>query len=445
MAESGRLESDYSVLNRIGGSNPPLSFFKIFMLKKYLFLFILCNFNLMSAMVYDNRFFPLYLKYPIRRPWQCNYFQLQPFFMRADEAQGISDKIAMPNIFGHYDLINIANALLISSRVNQNPLRSDLRSLTSIPFNSDGRLDSQGLAAFGEFALNPFLSIGFSSLFMHVNSRNLFFLDNANNAIGQRQFLFNLRENLNNKLGLTPAIFSKTMFGDIDLYLRFGSWWPYCFKFRAIDLGLKVGVLIPSSDELNINNPAAIPSGSKHWGMYLTFENQYEVKEDWFFNLMLRASKRFSKTEHLRIPIAREPINYGAFIAPINVNPGWTFAFSPRATFEGIRSGLGCSVWYTLVSHLHDSFSRPENLLLPNVDKQTSNLLLTEGIDRLTEFSSWGTEHVTVSVFYDFARLRDCPKYFPRLSFHWDIPVNWLVSKRAPLTNGISLTLDIDF
>ena len=58
--------------------------------------------------------------------------------MRADCAQGEVEKEPIPDLFGQYDLIDIINALLKSGRINENPLRSDLQGLTSIPFKRKG-------------------------------------------------------------------------------------------------------------------------------------------------------------------------------------------------------------------------------------------------------------------------------------------------------------------
>ena len=52
---------------------------------------------------------------------------------------------------------------------------------------------------------------------------------------------------------------------------------------------------------------------------------------------------------------------------------------------------------------------------------------------------------MTVGAFYDFGRVWDCPRLYPKISAYWDIPVNWLVSKRASKTNSVSLMVEFDF
>ena len=250
--------------------------------------------------------------------------------------------------------------------------------------------------------------------------------------------LYALKEQLHKELGITPAVYRKTGMGDSDLYLRLGNRWEYTCKFRRIDVALRTGFLLPTADETPLNNPAAVPlGGEKHWGAYLGFEGEFEFKEDLIGGLQLRASKRFTRTSVRHMPHTEEPSRYGTVVGPLRVDPGWTFVFNPYFSYEGLREGFGLKAQYTLTSHLEDKLA----------DKRTDEerKRITTNLRPVEERSSWGTEYITIGAFYDFGRVWECPRLYPRISAYWDIPVSWLVAKRASKTNSVSLMFELDF
>lgn len=404
---------------------------------KRLLCFLLVG-SAMQAMVFDNRFLPLYLKPITRRCDAQSYVRLQPFFMHADRAFSELSKLNIPDIYGPYDLVRLSHALVDLGF--ENPLRSDFQARSTLPWTRRGRLDAQGLAFLYEQYVGYCFSIGVNAMFAHVSSRSEFLFRGAEAELpqGDREYLLSVKEKVHRELGLVPALYSKTGFGDIDLYLRFGSWWDYTLKFRRIESGIKLGVLIPTASETPIHNPAAIPlGGEKHWGAYLGLETEFELKEDMKVGLMFRASKRFPRTSLHRMPLADEPSNYGAIVGPLNVDPGWTFVFNPTFALEGLREGFGVAAQYILVSHLGDRFTDKRSL-----SEQTR---LPARLGPVAARSSWGAEYVTVGAFYDFGKIRECPTLYPKISAYWDIPVNWLISKRASKTNSVSLMLELNF
>lgn len=406
---------------------------------KYIALITLFAVSSVKSMDYDSsKFFPLFQKPFVTTPCVYGHGQVQPFFMRADDAQGDVEKEPIPDLFGTYDLVCIINALLKSGKLNENPLRSDLQGLPSIPFRREGRIDAQGMAFFYQWPIACNWYLGTSFLFMHVNSRVEFCLDSSviDLAPGDRSYLFKLKEQLNKDLDLLPPLYSRTVFGDVVFFLKYSCFMPYTFKFRSINFIPEVGIYIPTSPRSLLNNPASIPvGGERRWGAYFGFENQYEVREDWFAKIMFRAIKRFKSDEEERLPIDFEPINYGALKSVTGINPGWTFVFAPSVFLKGIREGLGISVLYTLVSHLQDRVTSctpceklPFEGLQPNIKE-------------FERRSSWGSEYVSIGLFYDLAKERDCCRY-PTVSVYWDIPVDWLISERSARTHSISLLVD---
>lgn len=137
------------------------------------------------------------------------------------------------------------------------------------------------------------------------------------------------------------------------------------------------------------------------------------------------------------MPVDCEPANYGAIVGPLSVNPGWTFVFNPYVSVEGLREGFGLKAQYTLVSHLRDRFSDARS-----ADEQER---LPSKLGRIQELSSWGMEHVTIGAFYDFGLVKESPCLYPKISAYWDIPVNWLVSKRSAKTSSVSLMFELNF
>ena len=407
------------------------------------FILSFCFYNMLNGMIYDNRYFPLYLKPIERKPCSFGHIQVQPFFMRADSAQGELEHIPIPDINGTYDLVQVINSLLKVGTLEENPLRSDLQGISTLPFKREGRIDSQGIAFFYEVPLWYNFALGTSFLFMHVNSRVEFCLDRSCLEVGNgdRQYLFDLNGKLDQVLGVTPPIYNQTVFGDTDLYLRWSCSFPYFFKFRDVGLAFKLGSIIPSSPITPYNNPAAVPvGGQKHWGVYLDLENRYEIKEDWFVGLMFRAIKRLPRTSQGHFPVLFEPYNYGALIGENDINPGWTFVFNPSVRLDGLRDGFGLTALYTLVSHLQNivNISAVQGTQCNTVNTQDIALNLENQSFR----SSWGMEYVTLGAYYDFSKTRDYGKLLPMISFYWDVPVDWLVSKRSARTNAMSFTVD---
>ncbi len=388
-----------------------------------------------QAMVFDNRFLLLYLKPFTRRCDALSHVRVQPFFMHADRAFSDID-MSIPDINGLYDQRVLAQALVDTGHPQS--LRSDFRLRTCIPWARHGRLDAQGIAFLYEQSLTPWLSAGVDMAFAHVAMRHQFALSGAEEQLppGDKEYLLQAKEAMHQQLGLRPALFSKTLFGDVDLYLRFGSIWDYTLKFRRIDASVKFGVYVPSATARDLDNPAAIPlGGDKHWGVYGGFESEWELKEDLSIGLMFRAIKRLKKTQQLRIPLLTEPQEYGVLVGPVEVDPGWTFVFNPSVDTAHLRRGLGLKAGYTLVAHLKDTYSdcRPTDFR----KKFPGNLVKHD--------SSWGAEYITIGAYYDFEKVYECPSLYPKISLYWDIPVNWLVSKRAAKTTSVSLMFELDF
>lgn len=397
-------------------------------------LVVLSSLGTIQAMVFDNRFMPLYLKPFIRRFDALSHLRVQPFFMHADRAFAEDGEMPIPNIHGFYDQQVLARALVDAGFPE--PLRSDFRLRTSIPWNRRGRLDAQGIALLYEQAVAPWCSIGVNVAFAHVAMRHRFTLTDEQIAEGDKEYLLQAKDAMHKEIGLQPALFSKILFGDVDLYLRFGGIWDYTLRFRRIDASVKFGVYMPSAAERDLANPASFSlGGDKHWGVYGGFESEWELREDLSVGLMVRAIKRLEKTQTLRLPVLTEPQEYGVLRGPVSVDPGWTFVFNPTVDTAHLRRGFGLRAGYSLVAHLEDSYS----------DRRPIEAQRKFPLKLPQSFSSWGAEYISIGAYYDFDKVQDCPSLYPKISLYWDIPVNWLVSKRAAKTTSVSLMFELDF
>lgn len=442
-----------------------LTFFSKKIFKLIVLQFLVFN---LKAMVFDNRFLPLYFKPFIYQATMPSHFRIQPLFMRAEKATGLSDdqinngaKINIPDIFGNYDLIAMDDALQLSGRTDKSLLRPDLQLEGRIPFKRPSRIDAQGIAFYYQQALTNNLQIGTSFLFLNIDSRTEFcFSKNVNLPMGDSAEIFNTKAKIHKLLGVTPPLYSQVAFGDLDVYLRLFLGWDYTCKFRKILAAIKLGMIAPtatdmvSKNDCAINNPAAIPLGGYgHWGIYTALETDFELKEDLTASVYFRAIKRFEKSGFYRMPTrANEPLNYGALIGKFSRDPGWTFVVNPVVTFYGLKDGLGARLMYTGVRHLADNFRDCRQL--PNSIRNNSDVEDAErsretnfsiDFERVRDLSKWGMEHITVGLFYDFSYYSVCPKIRPILSLYWDIPINGLFARRSVQTNVVSLAFEMSF
>lgn len=387
------------------------------------------------AMVYDNRFFPLYSRTYSRTPLKPSNIIPEPFIMTAnDAALDNDDSVGIPEIFGKYDLNNLATA--IDELTGMNPLENgqfDNLIGRMIIYNMKGKLEAQGFAIEYNQYLTENVSFGFNFFGMHVFSRINFELAEPM-ILGlepdQIDNLDKLRRSMQQSVGLLAPKFSRAGFSDIDLYFRFGNLWEYTYKFRRIDAGLRIGTMIPTGLTREVNNPASVPfGGNGFWGVYGALDLEFEVKEDWKVGFYGRISKRFPKTKQDRLPIAGEQPLFGALLAPVRIDPGLNIVAAPYIRVEDIRDGLGIQGKYTYVNHFDDLISDARFGLR---EPQTQ-------LGPLNDVTDWSSEYLTLNLFYDFARVRVDKTFAPIFSFMWDIPIQFFGTERVSKTQRVSL------
>jgi hypothetical protein len=415
--------------------------------------------GLAHGMVFDNRYFPLYQK-PFTYPLDSAiHLQVEPFYFTAHHAFGGSpeegaqhEEVDLFDRGGSYNQVCIDHALQVAGITKESLLHDHFRMRTDIPWDQRGRRESWGFAVNYYQWLDKYWGFGFSTLFMHVISRLDLELDRFSvKGMGSLQELLAINAAMHKLLGLQPGLWEKTAFGDIDFYVRLGTIKEYMYRMKRLDLGWKVGVLIPSAPVATINNPAAVPvGGNGHWGVYTALDVEAELKQNLKVGMFGRLSRRLPKVQCSRLPVCCEPVDdafrigesasaysepiaYGALVERIRINPGYTVVFSPYITFESLQDGLGFGAQYTVEWHTDDHYDR-----IRTVNDIPVNFR------QLEYFSSWAIEYITLSARYDFGKHKEVRGATPFLILDVDIPFRGIVSKRSSKTYGISLRIETD-
>ena len=391
-----------------------------------------------NAMVYDNRFIPLLQRPRLLVEDTRSEFAVKYFMTTASKSLNQNQKdIGLPEIFGSFDQVELAKA--IASTGQPNPLPSEFQGLTSLPWELNGKRQAQGIAFVWNQSIIDWVSIGFSWLFMRVNSRDEFKL-NVNSIEprislkpGDAILLENNRRKMLQDIGIREGNTAQLGFGDIDAYIRIGNRWDYTLRFRRLDAGFRLGILFPTGVTRELDRPASIPfGGNGHWGIYGTIDSMFELKEDWKAGFIFRVSKRFAKVRDYRMPVEKEPSIFGAVVGPARVDPGITAILSPYFLLENLRKGLTLGVNMTLTWHQKDTWcDQRENQVPPVMLKPVENR------------SEWKSEYFTVNVLYDFGKVKVKRDFNPIVTFRWDIPSTLFIS--GGINRAQRVTLGLDF
>lgn len=404
-----------------------------------LIVFILsCITATMYAMVYDNRYLPLF-QLPYVTLTGCNsYFTTSAFVISAGKFFERADKeIGLPEVWGTYDQAKLAYAIETTGKPNLllPKWRND-----DLPWVMQGKMQGQGMTFSFQKAIANHFILGFNTFFMRLNARTIFAFDstlgNTINEAGNRQELDAIRREMNNQLGLNAGYISQAGFGDFDLYVGAYNEWEYVSKFKQIYTDFRFGLLAPMGVRQDMNLLGSIPfGGDGHWGIYVSNWSEFEVKEDWKVGFLLRVSRRFQKTQISRMPVKGEPITFGATCGLLKVDPAPTVIFAPYIAFENLREGFGARVVYTLRHHSRDYWcdARKEPNAIP-VD-------LTEAQNQ----TAWNSDYFTLEAFYDFGKTKIERSLEPVLYLAWDVPSAMLATKRVAKTQRISLGLQLTF
>jgi len=405
-------------------------------------------------MVYDNRILPLVQKPFISIPDCDSHFHLDAVFMTGKTAFGpdvMRPEVSIPEIFGTFDQGDLGRAMTAAGLTSPMPPEW----VTGrFPWGMFSKIQAEGISFYGQFTLADRWSIGFSAMALWLVSRLDFALTQPTNpplpTEEDRLDLDTLRRVMFDELGITSGYAKQSGMGDLDLYVRYGSWADYIYKMRRIEAGLRFGALFPTGVRRNPDNPSSVPfGGDGHYGIYAQGDADFEFKEDWTFGLWFRVIKRFSRDQIMRLQVLNEQLLFGVERACVNVDPGVTFVGLPYVYFENIREGLGLGLQYTVISHLADSFAQFVSGDRIDLDYTVEQNPTGEGNTTkstpLHELSSWSSEYVTLNIFYDFGKMKDERNFSPIVSVTWDIPVSALVAEKSAKLYNISLGVEFTF
>jgi hypothetical protein len=404
--------------------------------------FSVCAYFNIGAMVFDNRYFPLFQRPLTRHTNQLSNVFVQADFFTASQSYNDQEKtIPLFEIDGAYDQIQLLKSVLKAypkKAFAPDFIRSDMLVHThTLPWEQDGLIDAQLIGLRYSQALTRNIIIGVDTFFAHVNAHKRSYLNHKKLSLlpGDFEEVLAANARLHDFLHISSSAYDTLSWGDVDISLRLGNRWEYKAKFKAIDAGCTFGVIAPTAKSRSIYNPASIPlGGNGHWGFYGSLDADFNLKEDWRALLLLRVQKRLPKTSLQRVPVEFEPLAYGALIADTRIDPGFTFIVMPTLILDGLRDNFGIQAAYTLVVHRKDCWS----------DKR-ADTTIGGAFDRAENLSAWGSEYVTIGLNYDYSRDLECPRVANRAGLLVDIPLNYAVAKQSVKNIRISLSMESNF
>lgn len=407
--------------------------FSLFML-----LMVTC---LMEATTLDNRYFYVSPEWYFSRTC-CERSAVAPYlslYVANGAYQNDEGHLGIPEIFGRFDQQKLNSAIKLADKVDfigdaiaDGDLPVEIVN-APLPWVIDGKIEGQGINFFYEQYVGHYLSLGFTTAFMHVFSRHAFFpADDTIKRLTPTQLksLDQVRRDMFKEIHLEPAKWSGTGLSDLDVYVRCGNVWDYVVRCRKIDVSARFGILIPVSVKRDPRNPASIPfGGNGHTGLYLNLDAEVEVKEDLKFGFFFRYIGRLPRHLAMRVPVVGEQPLYAALLTDVSVAPGETLIFSPYVQMDGLRDGFGIAARYILAWHEEDSIKdlRPENTKPVGYFGQ------------LRKTSGWTGERISAKFYYDFSAVDDTRKFAPEVALIWDVPVKLWAAEGVSKTNRISL------
>jgi len=406
-------------------------------------LFLLATMLLMTgqslrAMVYDNRFFPLFQLPYVTMPERNSYVTTSLFVTTASKLFDREDnEIGLQELWGTYDQGRVAHAIECTGKPN---LLLPVWRNYELQWHMEGKLQSQGFAFSFHKTIGDWFFVGFNSFFMRVNAYTEFSFDeesaNRINETGNRLELDEIRRRMNDQLNLCGEHISQTGFGDFDAYIGAFADWDYAYKFRHIHTDFRLGMLVPTGVKRDIYKLGSVPfGGNGHWGIYASNWSEFEVKEDWKAGFLLRVSRRLEKIQCMRMPVKGEPLPFGAVVGDVKIDPAPTLTFAPYFAMENLRDGFGLRVVYTLRYHGKDYWC----------DARKGTDCIPVHLEQAQERTSWNADYFTLNAFYDFGKTKVERQFEPIIYAAWDVPSAMLATKRIAKTHRISLGVQLTF
>ena len=399
----------------------------------YILILIMTSFS--GAVVPDNRFIPfLYVPHFFSQPMNTQ-LKSAMYFATATDAYNTADRnCSLPEFYGAFDLGVLSRAYAQVS--GNNPLRSYFQD-KSMPFIVDGKIKMQGVAVGFDWIFSYNIGIAGSCMLSRLYTEYTFLPDSMKFAAtdGMYNEIDQQRRLLFTTMGITEE--NNTRFGIAasEINIFFQHVWERRFRFRSIMVKPKIGLMFPSTFKAELYSPSTLMQAEQQlWGGYLACESRFILKEDFWIELYMFLSKRFSQSVDRRLPVLTEPFLYGAEVGKLLIDPGVTFSFCPSVVFARIRGGLGVAASYTLTYHQHDHFE----------DRRVDNSV-NINLGPLKKISNWGSDYVSLHLFYDFSDRFFEHEAVSFLKLKWDIPTDFFVAKRVAKTHNVMIGIEYAF
>lgn len=400
----------------------------------------------MQAMVWDNRYFPWFDQLYTGSDSRHGYIDVNAFCVIDRDAfrfdhRAIKDEqvVWLPELWGELNVSEVGISMTAAGLLN--PIPEDWQWFHDFSVLLPSRMDGQGVALACYTPIGDHFGIGANTFVMKLNSfvtaqPSADAIKKLNLTTPGNQALFTeMMNQMYKELGITGTSIQEVGVGDIVVYGCIHDTHEYKYKFRKLDWGAYVGLLIPTGTQQSPYNLASIPLGGGYglWGWFVAPFAEFELKDDWIFGFELRLTQRIDRCFTGRIPVGKEQYLFAPLVGNVNVNSGITVSFAPYVAFQDLRAGFGAQVKYTLTMHENDVFSA-----------NISNLGLNARFGNASYYSGWTQEYLTVRLFYDIAHDKTWNKK-PMAYLTWDIPMNHIAGRGFAKTNRISLGCIVNF
>jgi hypothetical protein len=363
----------------------------------------------------------------------------------------------IPELYGNYNLKDvIASLQTVNPSANYNPIYevtgSDALVGKNLDFSVTGKINTVGLMLAYQQNLNfvnrklkcltlgAWLPIMNTDIVSRFNFNNKKYQKNYGYPLSnsEEQKVDEIRRVTHKDIGFKGTNISRNGIGDIDMFLRYNYFLDHKLLMRSIDLNLQIGAIAPTGRKMNIDYPASTPfMNDGHWGIYLDFVPEFELKQDLKIGMILGWLWQFNDTQNRRIAIYKEPSIYSALVGKVEIDPGYTFKVSPYLTLENLTDGVHIQLRYTYLRHGMDKWydkredksikSYLETSPRPDPTDKTKTLThedLEKNLSNKNQLSKWQTSYFTIQVNYDSKLASKNWSMDPLIYTSFDMPIN---------------------
>jgi hypothetical protein len=413
---------------------------------KNLLLLLLLIPSILLATHTGNRYF-LFLEKPENYVTKSRSFiDVSAFYSVASTAyKRYGGTCGVPELYGFYNLKDVITSLQ-QVKPDSDPIYevtgSHYLDGKDLPFHVTGKINTVGLIVSYEQNLrkSDFLNMTCGVWVPVMNSDVISRFEFGKNGFQSNyrplsdfevSQIDEIRRLTHKEIGFKGTNKSRRGFGDIDVHLRGNLYLDHVLMMRSIDVNLQGGVVIPSGEKMDDAYPATVPfMNDGHWGLYLDFIPELELKQDLKLGLILGGLFQFSDTQVRRLAVGKEPTIYSAVSGKVEVDPGTTFKFSPYLTLENLTDGVHIQLRYTYLRHSMDKWTDKRDCMSPlSYLDTTPHAGLTQGelqsnLCFKRQISKWRAHYFTIQAIYDSKVALKNWFMEPKIYATYDLPIN---------------------